>query len=108
MLRQLVPMDLIKSFSPDDWKKVIAGSYNRHTIRTQDDAKVGFLKYVARWPTFGSAFFEVKVRTVYTYISHAGNDKGLISPSLSSGDIGCSYFRGSFLHFLCVYRWDGR
>lgn len=61
MLRQLVPMDLIKSFSPDDWKKVIASSYNRHTIRSQDDAKVGFLKYVGRWPTFGSAFFEVKV-----------------------------------------------
>ena len=61
MLRQLVPMDLIKSFSPEDWKKVISSSYNRHTIRTQDDAKVGFLKYVGRWPTFGSAFFEVKV-----------------------------------------------
>ena len=61
MLRQLVPMDLVKSYSPDDWKKVIASNYNRHTIRSQDDAKVGFLKYVGRWPTFGSAFFEVKV-----------------------------------------------
>ena len=67
MLRQLVPMDLVKAFSPDDWKKVIASSYNRHTIRSQDDAKIGFLKYVGRWPTFGSAFFEVKVQQQFMH-----------------------------------------
>ena len=65
MLRQLVPMDLIKAYAPEDWKKVIGSSYNRHTIRSQDDAKIGFLKYVGRWATFGSAFFEVKVSSLH-------------------------------------------
>ena len=36
--------------------------YNRDTGKTPEDAKVGFLKLIFKWPTFGSAFFEVKVR----------------------------------------------
>lgn len=42
----------------------IATSYNKQGNMTADEAKVGFLKAVSRWPTFGCAFFEVKVSAV--------------------------------------------
>uniref|UniRef100_A0A8C7HUF8 Unconventional myosin-VIIb n=1 Tax=Oncorhynchus kisutch TaxID=8019 RepID=A0A8C7HUF8_ONCKI len=53
MLKELVPADEMKTMSPEDWKK--AGI-------TLDEAKVAFLKGICHWPTFGCAFFEVKVR----------------------------------------------
>lgn len=39
----------------------IAASYNKQAAMTTEDAKIAFLKAVYRWPTFGCAFFEVKV-----------------------------------------------
>lgn len=40
----------------------ITASFNKQTGMTADEAKVAFLKAVHRWPTFGCAFFDVKVR----------------------------------------------
>ena len=34
---------------------------DKHRDMTVEEAKVAFLKWICRWPTFGSAFFEVKV-----------------------------------------------
>ena len=62
LLRELVPSDVLRQFSPEDWKKAIVAQFNRHPARTQEEAKTGFLKHISRWATFGSAFFEVKVR----------------------------------------------
>lgn len=47
----------VSSFS----KQSIIAAYNKHEGKTVDEAKIAFLKMIHRWPTFGSAFFEVKV-----------------------------------------------
>lgn len=51
-----------------------------------EDAKIAFLKLIYQWPTFGSAFFEVKQTTDPNYNDHlliAINKQGvsLIDPS---------------------------
>lgn len=61
MLAELVPSDLIKQQSVNDWKKKISLEYLKDGDMTIEQAKVAFLKYVYQWPTFGSAFFEVQV-----------------------------------------------
>lgn len=40
----------------------IVAYYNKHAGKSREDAKLAFLKIVFKWPTFGSAFFEVKVQ----------------------------------------------
>ncbi|XP_030351869.1 unconventional myosin-VIIb [Strigops habroptila] len=60
ILKELVPDNLLRVISPDEWKKSIAAAYSKHEGKTVDEAKIAFLKMVYRWPTFGSAFFEVK------------------------------------------------
>ena len=67
MLRELVPTDLIKVMSTADWKRDIVRSYNQDSGMSPEDAKIGFLKVIYRWPTFGSAFFEVKQTTDPNY-----------------------------------------
>lgn len=36
-------------------------AYDKNKNKTVEEAKMAFLKWICRWPTFGSAFFEVKV-----------------------------------------------
>lgn len=37
--------------------------FNKQSGKSREEAKLMFLKIVYKWPTFGSAFFEVKVNT---------------------------------------------
>ncbi|XP_053403414.1 myosin-VIIa-like isoform X2 [Mercenaria mercenaria] len=77
---ELIPADLIKSESQDDWKSAIISVYNTYSGMSQEDAKVEFLKVVYQWPTFGSAFFEVKQTTNPNYpgqITMAINKNGI-------------------------------
>jgi len=39
----------------------IVAFFNRHAGKSREEAKLMFLKLIFKWPTFGSAFFEVKV-----------------------------------------------
>jgi len=62
-LRDLVPIDLIKLLSTSEWKKVISAAHAADSGMSAENAKINFLKIVYNWPTFGSAFFEVKQTT---------------------------------------------
>lgn len=55
----------------------IVAAFNKHAGKTQNDAKVSFLKIVYRWPTFGSAFFEVKVCTMLPAAGNGENGENL-------------------------------
>nr|XP_006627875.2 PREDICTED: unconventional myosin-VIIa isoform X2 [Lepisosteus oculatus] len=63
MLKELVPQDLIRQLSPDDWKRSIVAYFNKFAGKSREEAKLMFLKIIFKWPTFGSAFFEVKQTT---------------------------------------------
>ncbi|XP_028818752.1 myosin VIIAa isoform X3 [Denticeps clupeoides] len=63
ILKELVPQDLIRQLSPDDWKRSVVAYFNKHAGKTREEAKLIFLKIIFKWPTFGSAFFEVKQTT---------------------------------------------
>jgi len=67
MLRELVPCDIIKTQSTQDWKREIVKAYNQDSGMSPEEAKIAFLKVIYRWPTFGSAFFEVKQTTDPNY-----------------------------------------
>jgi myosin-7 len=67
-LKDLVPLDLIKQLSPDEWIKAIKTVYFKHGLMNKDDAKIKFLEVISKWPTFGSAFFEVKV--IFAFLLH--------------------------------------
>ena len=73
LLKDLVPMDLLKQLSSDEWKKSISIAYFKHGLLNKDDAKIKFLEVIYQWPTFGSAFFEVKVIVFKLFISFNNN-----------------------------------
>ena len=41
--------------------QAILNAHSQDSGMTQEQAKTAFLRFVFKWPTFGSAFFEVKV-----------------------------------------------
>ncbi|KAM8835793.1 unconventional myosin-VIIa isoform 1-T1 [Synchiropus picturatus] len=67
ILKDLVPQDQMRHLAPDDWKRSIMSLYNKHAGKNREDAKLSFLKIIYKWPTFGSAFFEVKQTTDPNY-----------------------------------------
>ncbi|XP_015109747.1 myosin-VIIa [Diachasma alloeum] len=62
-LKEFVPADLVHVYRPSDWKKHISSAYSQQSGMSQYDAKLQFLQHIYQWPTFGSAFFEVKQST---------------------------------------------
>ncbi|XP_061072704.1 myosin VIIAa isoform X2 [Conger conger] len=58
MLKELVPQDLIRQLSPDDWKRSVVAYFNKQAGKSREEAKLMFLKIIFKWSTFGSAFFE--------------------------------------------------
>ncbi|KAF4098587.1 hypothetical protein G5714_020617 [Onychostoma macrolepis] len=60
MLKELVPQDMMHQLSPDDWKRPVVTYFNKHAGKSREEAKQMFLEIIYKWPTFGSAFFEVK------------------------------------------------
>ena len=69
ILKTMVPYHFlqIKQQSAADWKREILKSFNKDSGMSPEDAKIAFLKVIFRWPTFGSAFFEVKQTTDPNY-----------------------------------------
>ncbi|KAF0022919.1 hypothetical protein F2P81_024900 [Scophthalmus maximus] len=67
ILKDLVPQDQIRHVSPDDWKRSILSLFNKHSGKSPEEAKLSLLKVIYKWPTFGSAFFEVKQTTDPNY-----------------------------------------
>jgi len=56
----MLPIDVFKLQKPKEWVKLVSAAWAAVKGLTANDAKVEFLRTVQEWPTFGSAFFEVK------------------------------------------------
>ena len=58
--------------------QAIVSHYNADDGLTVENAKIAFLRYVFKWPTFGSAFFEVKVNIVECIKTRERTEKNLV------------------------------
>ncbi|XP_036740230.2 unconventional myosin-VIIb isoform X1 [Manis pentadactyla] len=67
ILKELVPENLTRLMSSEEWKKSILLACDKHRDKTVQEAKTAFLRWICRWPTFGSAFFEVKQTSEPSY-----------------------------------------
>jgi len=67
VLKELAPMYLLRQASPDDWKKQIQYYHKKQGKMSREEAKLTFLKHIFKWPTFGSAFFDVRQTTEPNY-----------------------------------------
>ncbi|CAG9814531.1 unnamed protein product [Phaedon cochleariae] len=65
-IKDIIPSDIVKAASGSEWKKTILAEY-RTLSMSREQAKTEFLKVTYKWPTFGSAFFEVKQTTESSY-----------------------------------------
>lgn len=80
VIKELIPIDLLKAASGSEWKKHILGAYMADEGKTAEVAKLEFLKTIYQWPTFGSTFFDVKQTSEPTYpevVLIAINKKGV-------------------------------
>ncbi|XP_017777144.1 PREDICTED: myosin-VIIa-like [Nicrophorus vespilloides] len=67
ILKEIVPADVYKIKSSSDLRKLITNAFNAGGNMTVEEAKLKFLKVLQSWPTFGSAFFEVKQTSEPSY-----------------------------------------
>lgn len=62
--------------------------FNKHAGKSREEAKLAFLKLIFKWPTFGSAFFEVKVGCGYLLGEKKGDLRfrrgGMLMPAAGS------------------------
>ncbi|PSN40482.1 Myosin-VIIa [Blattella germanica] len=80
MLSELVPSNLLKIQSGNDWKKSMSSAFSQNSGMKPEAAKEAFLQYIHTWPTFGSAFFDVKQTTENSYpevVTIAINKRGI-------------------------------
>jgi myosin-7 len=67
MLPDLLPGNIIPSQQAEEWKQQISKLYSQDMYMSDKDAKIKFLQLIYKWPTFGSAFFEVQQTTEPKY-----------------------------------------
>lgn len=82
-------------------RQSIVAYFNKHAGKSKEEAKLAFLKLIFKWPTFGSAFFEVKVCYGWFLRRKRSRSGGKKARKLLPRTVGNS-------HGLCHLRWQGK